>query len=42
MFIKKVAICDIAKMEKSQILDLFENETSFEYFFLPTSFKSYC
>ena len=30
MFKKKVALCDIAKIEKSQIFVLFENETSYQ------------
>ena len=32
---KKVALCDIAKSEKSQIFVLFENEASYEDFFCP-------
>ena len=35
--LKKVVLHDIAKIEKSQIFVLFENEDSYEEFFLPTS-----
>ena len=37
---KKVALCDIAKIEKSQIFVLFENEASYEDFFAHKCFKS--
>ena len=33
---KKVALRDIAKIENSQIFVIFENEASYEVFFLPT------
>ena len=36
---KKVALHDIAKIEKSQIFILFENEISYEEFFCPQMFK---
>ena len=35
---KKVALCDIVKIEKSQIFVLFENEASYEEFFCPQVF----
>ena len=35
---KKVAHRDTAKIKKSQIFALFENETSYEDFFFPQSF----
>ena len=35
---KKVALRDIAKIEKSQIFVLFENEVSYEDFFCPQVF----
>ena len=38
---KKVAQRDIAKTDQSQIFVLFENETSYEDFFLPTSVLSH-
>ena len=38
MFKKKVALHDIAKIEKSQIFVLFENEASYEDFFCPHVF----
>ena len=37
-FKKKVALCDIAKIEKSQIFVLSENEASYEEFFSPQVF----
>ena len=40
MFKKKVALCYIAKIEKSQTFVLFENEVSHEDFF-PTSILSH-
>ena len=39
MLKKKVALCDIAKIEKSQIFVLFENEASYEDFFACKGFK---
>ena len=43
MFKKKVALCDIAKIEKSQIFVLFENdmEPHMKISFLATSVLSY-
>ena len=38
MFKKKVALRDIAKIEKAQIFVLFENEASYEGFFCPQVF----
>ena len=38
MFQKKVAFRDIAKIEKSQIFVLFENEASYEECFCPQVF----
>ena len=39
--LKKVALCDIANIEKSQIFVLFENEASYEDFFGHKCFMSY-
>ena len=38
MLKKKVALCNIAKIEKSQIFVLFENEASYEDLFCPQVF----
>ena len=38
VMLKKVAICDITKIEKSQNFVLFENEASYEDFFYPQVF----
>ena len=35
---KKVGLCDITKIKKSQIFVLFENEPSYEDFFCPQVF----
>ena len=40
MLKKKAALHDIAKIEKSQIFVLFENEASYEDFFAHKCFKS--
>ena len=40
IFKKKVALCGIANIEKSQIFVLFENEASYEDIFNPKCFKS--
>ena len=41
MFKTKVALRDIAKIEKSQIFVLFENEALYDDFFLPISVLSH-
>ena len=40
MFKKKVALCDIAKIEKLQIFVPFENEASYEDLYAHKFFKS--
>ena len=39
--LKKVALRDIRKIEKSQLFALFENEASYEYFFVHPSVLSH-